>query len=446
MAQPTQDLEVVISGEKYSLDVVPAADSKVVAAEKKKLLGTIDLDTLVTDLGCIGAFLRMAYNGVMAAGPHYTELQIEIQDLEIDVTKLCDQSALTISRFQTASETVLTDLEATYGYLLLNREKLAIETLSSVSKLAGDMEKAALELHDKFEKEEAKVTTTLKKTQRARGEAEVRIEEKEKDKQQLQIQLQHQQKLLDDAQRLEREAEAQRQQIEAKEDEAISGIKHIGVVKSLVNAIFRYEVFDEGTKKLDRWKEKRIQALENERKLRKQRYEAMERMTSFAIMIQNCQSEQELAKVAEDALHKTVGELQQLRAVIMQAALFWKQMHEHCKSLAEERVKSMITAIESTEKEDRIKTWTSKPFKQQAIRFYAGWVALSTVCSEYAEHIKRTQKELYKYIMENPTYEEARRNIHELAKNFLADLKKDQEAITEKEFEAQRKIEALRQD
>lgn len=302
------------------------------------------------------------------------------------------------------------------------------------------MEKAALALHEKFEKQAEKVKNTLKKTQRARGEEAVRIEEKEKEHQQLQIQLQDQQKLLEDAQRLEREAEAQRRQIETKENDAISSIKHIGPLKSLVNAIFRYEVFDKGTRKVGLWKEKRIQALENENKLRKQRYEAMERMTSFAVMIQNCQSEQEMAKVAEDALHKTVGALQQLIAAVMQAAKFWRQMQEHCRSLADDGMLKKVKMIQDeVAKEERKMMWTSGPFKKQAVRFYAGWVALNCLCSEYVEHIKLTQKDLYKYIVENPTYEESRRNVGELAKIFLANLKKDQEAIAEKEFEAQKK-------
>ena len=436
---------VEISGEKYYLDVVPAAGSKVVAEEKEKLLGAVDLNTLVRDLGLAGAFIRIAYNGVMASGPRYTELQIEIQQLGFDITKLCDESALTVSKFKTASSTVLIQLEATYEYLLLNLEDVAIETLSSVSKLAGDMEKAALVLHEKFEKEEKKVEKTLKRTQTARGEAAIHVEEKEKEHQQLQLQLRHQQQLLEDTQRLEREAEVQRQQMEIKEDEAISGIKHIGTLKSLVNAIFRYEVFDEGRKKVSMWKEKRIEALENENKLRRQRYEAMEKMTSFAVTIKNCQSEQELAKMAEDALHKTVGALKELTAAIMRAATFWRQMQEHCRSLANDGTKAKVKTIkDSVTKEERMKVWTSKPFKKQAVYFYARWVALNSVCSEYVEHIKKTQKDLYEYIVKNPTYEESRKNVHELAKKFLTDLKKDQETIAKKEFEAKKEINALR--
>ena len=439
--------QVKIGNEIHSLDVLPAAESKVVAEEKKNLLGAVDLKTLVNYLGHAGAFIRIAYNGVIAAGPQYTELHIEIQLLGFDITKLCDESALMISKFKRASSMVLNGLEAMYGYLLLNKENVAIETLSSVSKLAGDMERAALALHEKFQKQEEKVKDTLKKTQIARGDAKVRIEEREKEHQQLQIQLQHQQKLLDEAQRLEHEAEAQRLQIEAKEDDAISSIRHIDPLKSLVNALFRYEVFDEGTRKVGLWKEKRIHALEKENMLRKQRYEAMERMTSFAVMIQDCKFEQEMAEVTVDALHNTVGVLQELIAAVMRAAKFWRQMQEHCRSLADDGMLKKMKMIEDkVTKEERKMMWTSEPFKKQAVHFYAGWVALNSLCTEYVEHIKLTQKDLYKYIVENPTYEESRKNVRELAKIFLTDLEKDQKAIAEKEFEAQKEIEALKEE
>jgi hypothetical protein len=173
----------------------------------------------------------------------------------------------------------------------------------------------------------------------------------------------------------------------------------------------RCEVFDVGIRKV---REKHIHASETENKLW-QHYEAMERRAAHTTMIQNCKSEQETAKVVEKALHQTARELKELSVVMMQTALFWKRIHDYGRSLLEERVKLMVRTMASTkEEEDRIRTWTSQPFKEQAIRFYAGWVALNTVCSEYAEHIKNTQEELYKCIVDNPTCEEARRSILEV--------------------------------
>ena len=81
-------LEVVIDDETYSLTKVPDESSAVVKEETRKLLGAINLKTLVTDLGRVGSFIRIAYNGVGAAGPKFTEQQIEIQRLGYDVTKL----------------------------------------------------------------------------------------------------------------------------------------------------------------------------------------------------------------------------------------------------------------------------------------------------------------------------------------------------------------------
>lgn len=449
MAVSKPELVVEIDEEEYRLDVVPADASKVVVAEKEKLLGAVDLKTLVNDLGRVGAFIRIAYNGVGAAGPKFTEIQIEIQDLGYDVTKLCDQSALTVSKFKKASATILTDLQATYEYLLDNLEELAVETLSAVSKIAGDMEKAAMELHDEFKREEKKVEDTLKKTQRAKGEEAQRIIDKAKEREQLEEQQKEQLKLMKDAQRLEREAEEQRRENEMKEDEAIKSIGSANnPLKGMINAFtspFGFKVFDEHApeKKAQHWKEKRIEALKKENEFRKQRYEALKKMTNFASMIKDCQTEENMAEAAENALHQAIGALKELSAVMLQAVQFWKQMQDHCKSLAEDQMKNQVEKAMKYPEEKRLKVWTSKAFKMKAIQFYAGWVALNSVCTVYVEHIKLTQKDLYEQLRDNPTYEESRQNVKVLAEKFLTDLKEDQKAIADKDFKAQEEIKAL---
>ncbi len=117
-------LAVEINKELYALDKIPDEQSAVVLAEKSKLLGTVDLETLVEDLGRVGGFIRIAYNAVGAAGHKFTNQQIEIQRLGFDITKLCDKSALTVAKFKKASETILTDLQSTYGSLLITWKNL----------------------------------------------------------------------------------------------------------------------------------------------------------------------------------------------------------------------------------------------------------------------------------------------------------------------------------
>ena len=183
-----------------------------------------------------------------------------------------------------------------------------------------------------------------------------------------------------------------------------------------------------------------------EQAIRRQRHTALSKMTEFATRIKNCDTEENMAKIAGDALHQAVGALKELSAVMMQAALFWKQMKDHCHSLAESDMKRQVESAMKYPKEERLKVWTSRGFKIQAVKFYAEWVALNRVCKTYVERIKFTQQDLYRYITENPTYEESRQNIKELAQKFLTDLHRDQKAIANKVFENQEEIKALGDD
>ena len=437
MAASHSNLIVEIDGEKHQIDVVPAATSKVVLAEKEKLLCLVDLKTLVEDLGRVGAFIHVAYNGVGAAGPRYTELQIEIQQLGYDIAKQCETSALTVSKFKNASATVLSHLKATYGYLLDNLEDMALQTLSSVAKIAEDMAKDALTLHDEFEKLLEKVVRALNNTQRAKSEELRHIKEKAKEYQELEEKQKHLQKLLEENQRLEQEAEAQRRQTEAKEDEAISSIPFIGRLKGLINTLFGVEAFDDGSAaetKAQYWKEKRFEALKQESKYRQMRYDALERMASFTAKIRDSPLKENTAAVAAvDALHEAITALKELSSVTMHTVHFWKQMQEHCRALAEEEMKSMVEmAMKEYSGEKRIKLWTTDGFKEQAIHFYAGWVALKDFCTEYFDQIRLTQEDLYKYLKENPTHEECCRNIHKLSE-LRRDQKEREHKIKEKD-------------
>ena len=161
---PEEKLAVQIGETTYSLVKVPSEDSAIVKEQEGRLLGAVDLKSLVQDLGRVGKFVRIAYNGVGAAGSKFVKLQIRIQDLGYDITKLCDKSAITVAQFKKASGSILVDLQCTYEYLLDNLEEMAVETLASVSKLAGSMATAAEELHHDFEKQGEKVKKTLEDT------------------------------------------------------------------------------------------------------------------------------------------------------------------------------------------------------------------------------------------------------------------------------------------
>ena len=162
---------------------------------------------------------------------------------------------------------------------------------------------------------------------------------------------------------------------------------------------------------------------------------------------QSCKDKAQFTRSSAKALSSARDGLKILAALMMNAALFWKQMQEHCKSLSDSKLKDKVEkAMDKYSDEKRLKLWTSKPFKIQAVHFYADWVALDCVCGEYMGSIKETQKELYKYIQENPTQEEAEKNVPSLAVKFQQDLQDAQKACAERDSEMQEEIRMLTED
>lgn len=424
------ELHVEISGENYQLDRIPTSTSIVVEEEKEKLLGAINLKALVLDLSRIGAFVRIAYNGVGAAGPKFTDKQIAIQRLGYDITKLCDKSAVTVATFKRASVTILEDLQGTYGYLLDGLEDFALITLSDICKIAGDMSKAADDLRREFDVEHEKAVLILEDTQKSRGDEANRIKELEKERLAAEERRKFQIELEKDAKRLQQEAEKDAREHEQKElKELNSGDTLAAIVNGLTSMYGLGKVFKTSAEKAENHKRLKEEARKRQSEAANMRSEALKSMTDFAIRIRDCQSEENMADVAVDALHQTAGALKELSVVMLNAAQFWKQMEQHCKSMAENDMGAQVEKAMKLPVAKRLKVWTSTSFKSKAVRFYGSWVALSSVCTAYIEPIKTTQQQLYACMKENPTYEQSRLNVGTLAKQFLSDLQMDQNEI-----------------
>ena len=452
MADSSNQL-VVINDTTYSIVELPPSDTELVVAERKKLLGHIDLRSLVQDLGRVGRCIQVAFNGVIAAGPKYTDLQIKVQRLGYDVTRLCDKSAVTVSKFKRASTTILTDLQSTYEYLLSGFEDMALDTLSSVSDLAGQMAAAAEDLHRSFDDEAHKVEEVLEETQREEGARERYALEMKKKKTDFEQQQKDQHELLKRAAEKEEQAEARYRECELQGDKALQDLGDDGgffqkLGNGLTNKFIGTPIFgtskETKQQKYEAINKNKREALEMRMQQEKERLEAYKKLGEFTVIVKNCEGEEEFAKSSAQALHKAMEGLKILAALMMQAALFWKQMQDHCKSLADDKLKDKVeSAMSKYDETKRLKLWTSKPFKIQAVRFYAGWVALDNVCGEYMEAIKETQAELYKYIQENPTYEDAKKRVGDLALTFQKEIEDAKKACAERDSEMQKEFDSL---
>ena len=433
---------VKINGEEFSITEIPPSDSQLVLKQKAILLGSIDLPTLVTDLGRVGKFVRVAYNGV--AG--HTDLQIEIREIGVNVTKLCDKSAVTVSRFKTASNNVLARLKSTYGFLTGGFEKMALVTMKAVAEVAKDMATAADELHSDFNAESERVEKALGSTMKAKGKEEVKKKEIAEEEKKLEAQKAK-------AREEKAIAEEEFEKAEKKHDDAVkqeiecerSAHSGINAIKQLVNGFAGVELFDtEGDKiEAEKMRQIQIQKLEEMSKLRQERSKALQDIADFTTRLAQCKDDTELTNAAIGALHSAMGGLQKLSAVMMKAALFWKQVQVHCEQLAQERMQELIATALEMPKSDRLEFWKDPYFLQEAVEYYGQWVALDDVCGTYMDEIKVTQKDLYSYLTENPTNEQARENVRDLASQFGIELKDEQEKIKEKEFASAEEVAKL---
>lgn len=435
---------VKIGDETFSILELPPTGTLVVEEQKQRLLGSVDLESLVSDLGKVGSFVRLAYNGV--AG--YTDLQIEIREIGYNVTKLCDKSAVTVTKFKQASGSILEDLQGTYQFLLDGFEKMALVTLQSVTEVAKDMVAAAEQLHKDFDEESQRVEVALKNTKKKKGTEEERKKTLADEVKTLEVQKKTSEQEKVSAEEDFKEFEGKYTAAQARETEFHA--KATNPLKSVANAVM--SIFTGGRKVFDtdadlevsrEARAEKIIFLQEMKKQREVRSKALKEIAEFTTKIVNCQDDSELADVAIGALHSAVGGLQKLSSIMLKAALFWKQVQVHCDQLAKQKMQTMIKSAMDMPKAERVELWTSDGFKVQAVQYYAKWVALDGVCAIYMGKIKETQRGLYAYLEENLTLEQARRKVPELAEAFKKELAMEQKAIEEKDSADAVKIKEL---
>ena len=377
------------------------------------------------------------------------------------MTRLCDKSAITVGKFKNASTTVLGSLKATYEFLMENFEDMAIDTLADVAETAKGMATAAEELRADFDNQAKKVVEALEKTQRTHDTQEKNKKKLEEERKEMESEQAKQERLEQQAAEAQRKAEAMARAADNKENEAVQAIMNIREEESntsfwtdLANAITGKSAHIAATlnaslrtqeDKAKAAREEKMKQLMLMQQKEEMRSKALAEIAAYMKCIKSKEKAENEIKEAIDALLIAIRALKSLSAVMMQAALFWYQLQEHCEFLAKGEMKEMIEKALKYPEERRLKFWNSKGFKTKAVTYYAGWVALDHVCGIYMERIMLTQRELYTYIQEAYTKEDAQKTVKELADKFLVDLDSQQKAIAERKETQLKEMEELKE-
>ena len=103
------------------------------------------------------------------------------------------------------------------------------------------------------------------------------------------------------------------------------------------------------------------------RELRKDRSKAFQDIAEYTMQIQNCRNDAELSQVAISSLHQAMGGLQLLSGTMRKIANFWEAVEKYCNTLARRDMQRKVDTALKMPLEKRIKAWTSRGFKEQAM-------------------------------------------------------------------------------
>ena len=412
---------VIIDKEEYSILSSPETTSKLVRDERNHILGSLDLNSLVYDLGRVGKLVRLAFYA--AKGSSYkvgmAEMKMMIYDIGIDITKLCNKSAQTVSSFRSASRNVLQELHAAYEYLLDGFEDDAVDCFETLSETAERMAQEARALQEHFERQQKEVRDTIAKI--------VKIEEAEgidKDniaKKQIELEKKENEykEKIDALQKLEDKTKETRKEYEVKRDKEIENYEDPGFLTNLGRVFTGAK--DPAKERVKEWKEESVKLYEIEKEHRRLRNEMLAKETDIMASMETCTYDKVETEMAIKSLQAVSNALVQLAAVMLRAALFWESIENQCKSICNTSFKTAIEKGMKKNEEKRLTFWHSTGFKTKAVNYCAKWVALHGICSDYVENIRSTQNSLTGYITENPTLDEARGQIKLMIKEIKED-------------------------
>ena len=363
----------------------------------------LDVRTISEQLKKVGNFIRIAYNGLAM----HPILQGEVTNLRIQITRLADKSAVTLTDFGLASGRVLGALESTYWYIYNDKEKLAMGSFASIGKIAGYMADEATKLYNSYEEEVKNVGELIRAVSYAQETEEnkkINLTEMQND---FESRIKRAQKVTEEALGAYKKYEGLFHDARKREKKAINAQSN-PLIK-LANAFTSHfgfgEVYDTKSYKNaeEAYGAEKYKYLEKMESFRKIKDEALADLADFTNRIVNCKNDKELADVTINALLKTLGGLRVVSIAMLNAATYWNQMKIHLNDLKQKG--TMIAdhfdqIMEETNAEERRTVFQSFPFKRKAMELYGKWVAIGGVCYETVRELKIAQYHLRAVVSE----------------------------------------------
>lgn len=411
-------LTVKICNETYSPTQELTIYDRVVVEEHRDLRKILDMNILHLAVHNITSYVRMASNGIHAAGPNYVETDIEILSIMFNLNSLCNQMLENLTKFEMTARRVTDRRYAAYEYLIDDQEGMAKKMISATELDVEEMIEVAVNLSNSALTMISKVVSTFENVKGIKRKQDIKLDYLQRERIKLLNATARQMEKVEEAKERRDEAESRAADYKRKEDEELQKMSSAReFIKELANYLSNSaglgDVFrstsEKIVKKFSEYHEKEKRVKEEETMIMN---EEMVILTDLALRIADIDavvgSEESIASAVVAALHHAIGALLNIYNVLDQVAEFWKTLRVVGNDI-----------IERYQSHSDFESWKRPSNVKRYIRLSARCVALSLVCKELRDDMQIARRELKQCIQENPTYEQSRYFVRKHDNNLL---------------------------
>jgi hypothetical protein len=183
--------------------------------------------------------------------------------------------------------------------------------------------------------------------------------------------------------------------------------------------------------------------LKNLLELKKVERENAAKIAEYAVRLKNSQGQATIYSATVESLLQAIGALKGISTTLRLNALFWRQMSDHCQELAESDLDEKIEIYKTFD--DRTTYYQDPDFKEQLVRYMAGWKAIEVIAASYGVECGRVRAQINEDFNKNPSTEESRRLAPILGAKLLEAANRDVDSMKAEEAQAQQELDATRQ-
>ena len=175
----------------------------------------------------------------------------------------------------------------------------------------------------------------------------------------------------------------------------------------------------------DAYRQEKAKYLENLLKLEKEERDTSGLIAEYAERLKTAGESKQIKEATIASLFQAIGALKQISVVLRVNAMFWRQMGEHCKELANSDLKEKVTMFKTAPPEQRLGFFLDEDFKVQVVTYLAGWKAVELIANDYGVTCGRVRAQIQEDFQKNPNTEESRRLAPILGARLLVEAKAD---------------------